>query len=56
MARPRLGEKGAHTYGFSVDDETLERIEKLSAELRLSKSAVVRLAVRELYIQTFLRK
>ncbi len=55
MAKPKNG-KGKFTHGFVLDDETLKRVEKLSKELCISKSGVVRLAIRELYIQKLVRK
>lgn len=48
---------GVFTYGFAIDSETLQKIEKLSKALNLrSKSAVVRFAVTRLYEEEILRR
>lgn len=50
MARPRVVENGTRSFGFSIDDETLERLEALAKELGLhSKSAALRYAVKKVY-------
>ena len=57
MVRPKINGSGVFTIRLSFDHETYNKLEKLSEQLGLyNKSAVVRLAIRELYVRKLVRK